>query len=193
MTEQMPGELIYEYTIQSTGATSYGVPALDALLSGVADIPPQGARYDLAFQGPIVGQRLRGTIELTDYIHIRTDGRIQLHIHAKITTENGKKIVKTVKEEVITSLPLVSSAINVDLNLEHRQKGLLWYSTYRVSFSGLYGFHNPSDKEQVVDFQLNFPTTQAIYDDLVFTIEFCQNATTPTRRQSWGRLKLLYR
>jgi hypothetical protein len=29
----------------------YGVPALDALLSGVADIPPQGARYDLAFQG----------------------------------------------------------------------------------------------------------------------------------------------
>jgi hypothetical protein len=48
MTEQMPGELIYEYTIQSTGATSYGVPALDALLSGVADIPPQGARYDLA-------------------------------------------------------------------------------------------------------------------------------------------------
>jgi hypothetical protein len=31
MTEQMPGELIYEYTIQSTGATSYGVPALDDL------------------------------------------------------------------------------------------------------------------------------------------------------------------
>jgi hypothetical protein len=55
MTEQMPGELIYEYTIQSTGATSYGVPPLDALLSGVADIPTQGARYDLAFHGPIVG------------------------------------------------------------------------------------------------------------------------------------------
>jgi len=43
MTEQMPGELIYEYTIQSTGATSYGALALDALLSGVADIRPQGA------------------------------------------------------------------------------------------------------------------------------------------------------
>ena len=28
MTEQMPGELIYKYTIQSTGATSYGVPPL---------------------------------------------------------------------------------------------------------------------------------------------------------------------
>jgi hypothetical protein len=51
MTEQMPGELIYEYTIHSTGATLYGVPALDALLSGVADIPPQGARYDSPSRG----------------------------------------------------------------------------------------------------------------------------------------------
>ena len=59
MTEQLPGELTYEYTIQPTRATSYGVPALDALLSSAADIPRQGARYDLAFQGPIVGRRHR--------------------------------------------------------------------------------------------------------------------------------------
>ncbi len=31
-------------------------------------------------------------IELTDYVHIRPDGRVQLHIHAEITTEDGKKI-----------------------------------------------------------------------------------------------------
>jgi hypothetical protein len=92
MTEQMPGELIYEYALQSTGATAYGVPALNALLSGAAGIPPQGARYDLTFQGPIVGRRLRGTVELTDYIHVRPDHRVQLHIHAEITTEDGKKI-----------------------------------------------------------------------------------------------------
>ena len=59
MTEQMLGELIYEYTIQSTGPTFHGVLPLDALLSSVADIPTQGARYDLTFQRPIVGQRLR--------------------------------------------------------------------------------------------------------------------------------------
>jgi len=91
MTEQLPGELIYEYTISSTGVTSYGVPALDVLLSGDAGIPPQGARYDLAFRGPVVG-RLRGMVELTDYLHIRPDGRVQLHIHAEITTEDDKKI-----------------------------------------------------------------------------------------------------
>jgi len=87
------------------------------------------------------------------------------------TLENGKKIVKTVQESYVTELPLESSAIAVDLDLLHRQKGLLWYSTYKVKFFGVYGFHNPSDKEQTVDFKLQFPTAQAIYDDLTFTVD----------------------
>ena len=87
------------------------------------------------------------------------------------STENGKKIIKTTQEEVTTQLPLESSAIDVNLDLEHRQKGLLWYSTYKVAFSGVYGFRNTSDKEQLVEFTLPFPTTQAIYDDLTFLVD----------------------
>jgi inner membrane protein involved in colicin E2 resistance len=87
------------------------------------------------------------------------------------TIENGKKTIVTLQEEVTTPLPLESSAINVDLDLEHRQKGLLWYSTYKVGFDGHYGFRNPSDKEQTVDFTLPFPTAQAIYDNLIFTVD----------------------
>lgn len=41
------------------------------------------------------------------------------------STENGKKIVKTIQDEVTTTLPLESSAVDVGLDLEHRQKGLL--------------------------------------------------------------------
>jgi inner membrane protein involved in colicin E2 resistance len=87
------------------------------------------------------------------------------------STENGKKIIKTIQEPVTTPLPLESSAIDVKLDLEHRQKGLLWYSTYKVGFKGVYGFRNTSDKEQVVNFTLPFPTSQAIYDDLVFDVD----------------------
>jgi inner membrane protein involved in colicin E2 resistance len=89
----------------------------------------------------------------------------------EVKTENGRKIETVTQEEVTTALPLDSSHINVDLNLEHRQKGLLWYSTYKVSFGGAYSFRNPSDKDQKVTFTLNFPTAQAIYDDLVFTVD----------------------
>lgn len=87
------------------------------------------------------------------------------------STENGKQIIKTTPEEVTTNLPLESSAIDVAIDLEHRQKGLLWYSTYKVAFSGLYEFRNTSDKEQLVDFTLPFPTSQAIYDDLTFMVD----------------------
>jgi inner membrane protein involved in colicin E2 resistance len=87
------------------------------------------------------------------------------------TYEDGKKVEETVTEEYDTQLPLESSKIDVDLDLQHRQKGLLWYSTYKVAFSGVYGFRNTSDKEQTVDFQLHFPTAQAIYDNLVFTVD----------------------
>src|SRR6185436_1223577 len=87
------------------------------------------------------------------------------------STENGKKIVNTIKEEVTTTLPLESSAVDVALDLEHRQKGLLWYSTYKVAFAGNYGFRNTSDKEREVSFVLNFPSNKAIYDDLVFTVD----------------------
>ena len=76
--------------------------------------------------------------------------------------------MKNVTKTVVTELPLESSRINVDLDLQHRQKGLLWYSTYKVAFAGVYGFRNTSDKEQTVNFTLCFRPTQAIYDNLTF-------------------------
>jgi inner membrane protein involved in colicin E2 resistance len=110
------------------------------------------------------------------------------------TIEDGKKIVKTVQEEFVTDLPLESSGVDVGLDLQHRQKGLLWYSTYKVAFSGLYAFRNTSDKEQIVDFKLQFPTSQAIYDNLTFTIDGTpvplanqNNAATASVRIGAGR------
>lgn len=85
--------------------------------------------------------------------------------------ENGKFVRKTWTEDLITDIPLESSKVDVDLDLEHRQKGLLWYSTYKVRFAGVYGFRNPSDKEQNLVFKLQFPTTQAIYDNLTFVVD----------------------
>ena len=87
------------------------------------------------------------------------------------TVENGKKVTKTVDDVVTTNLPLEGSKINVSLDLEHRQKGLLWFSTYRVDFSGAYTFRNISEKEEAIVFALRFPTTEAIYDNLTFLVD----------------------
>lgn len=86
------------------------------------------------------------------------------------TVEDGKRITRTVREREDVLLPLEGSRINVALDLEYRQKGLLWYSTYRVAFEGSYTFRNTSDQDSVT-FTLNFPATHAIYNDLVFTVD----------------------
>lgn len=116
----------------------------------------------------------------------------------EVSTENGKKIERVTQEKVIKALPLESSHLKVDLNLEHRQKGLLWYSTYKVGFDGTYAFRNPSDKDQTVTFTLDFPTAQAIYDDLVFTVDdapimssSAQNGASGTVRMPAGKTATL--
>ncbi len=105
-------------------------------------------------------------------------------------TENGKKIVTVTQETVTRALPLESSHISVDLNLEHRQKGLLWYSTYKVAFGGAYSFRNTSDKDQNVTFALNFPVAQAIYDDLVFTVDDSPVALTNAKNSTSGVVRI---
>ncbi len=106
------------------------------------------------------------------------------------TLENGVKVVKKVTEESITDVPLESSRIDVTLDLQHRQKGLLWYSTYKVAFSGVYGFRNTSDKEQTVDFRLQFPTSQAIYDNLTFVVDGNPVAITNDKNAAIGSTRI---
>jgi hypothetical protein len=69
------------------------------------------------------------------------------------------------------NLPLEKSAIEISLDLEHRQKGLLWYSTYTSNFTGTYVFRNDTPKAQDVTFTWPFPAEKAIYDDLSMLLD----------------------
>lgn len=89
-TSVMNGEKIYEYNLALTGATDFGV-SLEAILSGEARVPPQGARVDVSFEGEATG-RLKGKVRGIDYICIRADGRIELDIKGVIETEDGRRI-----------------------------------------------------------------------------------------------------
>ena len=81
-------------------------------------------------------------------------------------TQNGTTTTRVVDEIVDTPLPVEQSRISVGLDLEQRQKGLLWFATYRVAFHGDYVFRNTSTGDPVT-VKLVFPAPDAIYDDLV--------------------------
>jgi inner membrane protein involved in colicin E2 resistance len=86
------------------------------------------------------------------------------------TQENGRTIVRADKVQREFSLPLDSSQVNVNLHLEYRQKGLLWYSTYVVDYAGDYKFRNDTTEQKAVRFRLQFPAQKAIYDGLTMTV-----------------------
>ncbi|MBU1318306.1 MAG: inner membrane CreD family protein [candidate division Zixibacteria bacterium] len=81
--------------------------------------------------------------------------------------EDGKEVIDTL--ETVSHVPtfLDSSSLNVDLHLEHRKKGLLWYSTYVVTFYAKYSFTNRYNKEKGVNFHYPFPVVDGIYDDFM--------------------------
>jgi len=51
--------------------------------------------------------------------------------------EDGRVVVHEEQVERQVPLALQSSRIHVNIHLDPRQKGLLWYSTYAVDFTGL--------------------------------------------------------
>lgn len=128
---ELPGELIYSYTGQFTQVVEYGVSA-DAVFSGQTPPPAEGARFDVHFEGPITGPKVKGTVKGVDYLHIRADGRVQLNIHAEITTEDGKKIALAADGVGIPEegSPVFQLRENVTLTTNHAE--YLWVNPIQV-------------------------------------------------------------
>src|SRR4051812_30220981 len=84
---------------------------------------------------------------------------------------DGKPVTERANKVVHHPLPLQQSDVVVDLNLEHRQKGLLWYSTYKVDFGGVYKIQNDTATAQDVRIEMRFPSESAIYDDFHVTVD----------------------
>lgn len=84
-------EHLFDEAVHLTGLTEYSV-SWEKLTTGQADLPAEGARFDIAFEGSFEGPKLKGTIVGVDYLQVRADGRFQLDMQASLTTDDGEKI-----------------------------------------------------------------------------------------------------
>jgi hypothetical protein len=64
-----------------------------------------------------------------------------------------------------TALELTGTDARARLALEHRKKGLLWYSTYTISFDGSYRVKNTTSCEREARLWVPFPATGVAYDE----------------------------
>jgi Protein of unknown function (DUF3237) len=74
-----------------TKIVEYGVSFADFAADKVGP-PPQGARFDITVEGSFAGSQLKGAFTAVDYVHVRADGRVELHPHGEITTDDDAKI-----------------------------------------------------------------------------------------------------
>jgi inner membrane protein involved in colicin E2 resistance len=87
------------------------------------------------------------------------------------TYEDGKSITRVTDEVVRNPINLEASDIKVDLKLDYRKKGLLWYSTYRVNYQGRYQVLNDFSRARTIFFDYPFPTAEGIYDDFSLIVD----------------------
>jgi inner membrane protein involved in colicin E2 resistance len=85
--------------------------------------------------------------------------------------EDGKKVKKNETVQVATHVPIEASQIRADFHIDYRQKGLLWFSAYRVGFGGAYKMTNPTDQEQNFTITLPLPAQQAVYDNVEISLD----------------------
>ena len=132
-TPAIHGEKIYEYDLDLTGVTDFGV-GLEAAMRG--HLPPQGARFDLAFAGRARG-RINGSVSGIDYLRIRADGRIDLDIKATIATDDGHRIALAAGGVLMTrpGEPIIDIFENVSLTTGAADYA--WTNTRQIFATGV--------------------------------------------------------
>lgn len=64
-----------------------------------------------------------------------------------------------------------SNLITVDLDLEHRKKGLNWYATYTCAFDAVYEIRNDEAVSQKVRVSFDFPNSVGTYDGVFIQLD----------------------
>jgi hypothetical protein len=102
------------------------------------------------------------------------------------TDASGRVSSVQVPKTVVDRIPLLlsSSRVEVDLSLDQRRKGLLWYDTYSVGFRGDYKAAVTSAGDETVVVEFPFPSPAALYDGFVFTVN--GKASEPVSELSKG-------
>lgn len=72
--------------------------------------------------------------------------------------------------ESVREIQPASSKIDVALNYEKKQKGLIWYRTYGVDFEAIYEIANPTPIRQTIYIDFTLPAKDTSYDNFKLSV-----------------------
>ena len=108
-----------------------------------------------------------------------TEEWVQVVTRQEQVTDPRTNLVSVVtRSEAVAQIRPVdpaSTRIEVDLDLDQRRKGLLWYPLYDVTFAGTWTYVHPTAEaggvSRDVRLTYRFPDTQGLYDDFRFVVD----------------------
>jgi inner membrane protein involved in colicin E2 resistance len=91
----------------------------------------------------------------------------------------GQEVERARRRTEYDDVPMLpeQSRVSVDMDLDQRRKGLLWYNTYAVTFAARYKLRNPDDAARTALVHLAFPSAEAIYDGFAFRVNGVEAAS----------------
>ncbi|MCB8932905.1 MAG: DUF3237 family protein [Chthonomonadaceae bacterium] len=112
---------------------------MEAVLSGQAAVPPQGLRFDVAFDGTANG-RLAGRVSGIDHVRMRADGRIDLDIRGVIVTEDGHRIALAADGVAVPRADAPIADLFENVSLTTAAEGYAWVNSRQIWGVGTVNF-----------------------------------------------------
>lgn len=126
-------ELLFEEHVTLTDFVEYGFSMQDVIEG--KPIPKRGARFDIYFEGDVIGDKINGKITGVDYLEVRADGRFFLNLHATIITDDGASI--QVEETGINNL----GTLKLNMEFHTNDERYDWVNHVQVAGLGAVDFN----------------------------------------------------
>jgi inner membrane protein involved in colicin E2 resistance len=92
-----------------------------------------------------------------------------------VRTETVNGVERQIREQTTGTekqdVSVASTHIDVDLHLDQRLKGLVWYSLYDVGFRGHWQYVHARPEKGTLRVQFRFPDPQGVYDAFSFVVD----------------------
>lgn len=115
---------LFEEHVVLSDFVEYGFSMQD-LVNGTT-IPKEGARFDIYFEGDLIGEKIKGKIKGVDFLEVRADGRFFLNLHAQIKTDDGASI--QVRETGIND----NGTLKLNMEFHTNDQRYLWLNREQV-------------------------------------------------------------
>jgi hypothetical protein len=89
----------------------------------------------------------------------------------EVVQEAPELTLKVPGREEVSHIQPSANRVDVALDLDYRQRGLIWYPTFACQFKGTYRIDNDAPVGRAVRLHFKFPSPSGTYDNFVFEVD----------------------